>query len=145
MKISELEVGEIYACNNRRCRLERAWTDADGVARAMIASGRKFEKSYEISASSYYLKDDIRSLTSTWEKHKEMKQRQKEQRDRANDLSIRFRDVLEDRGMRGWLGADGQMTIHGNLDQFEKLLGELGENSRREAGSALESLFGGEG
>jgi hypothetical protein len=142
MKVSELEAGKLYAYRNRRCRVERCWTDADGVAHALISLGRKFENSMEVHGSGYYNKDDIRTLTNTWDDHKQIKEEAKARGERAKNLSLRLREVLEDRNMRGWLSADGQMNVHGSLDDLERLISELEGNSRKQSGSALEALLG---
>lgn len=142
MKISELHIGELYACNGRRCRLERTWTDVDGVAKAEVAMGRSFERSQEISASRFYHKDDIVALTNTWEDHKIVKQKIKEANQRAEKLSLRLRNALEDRGMYGWVDSSGRASINGSLNEIEALVLDLETLGQKKSTNALGAIFG---
>ena len=141
MQISEFKAGELYAYNNRRCRMERFWSDGDGIAHAEIAIGRKFENSVEVSGSKWGNRADIRTITHTWEDHKNHKQKVQEDRQRADNLSLRLRNALAERDLYGWLAADGHMSVRGELNNLEQLISDLESLNNQGAKSALDKLF----
>lgn len=144
MDVADLQEGEFYALGSRRCRLEKAWVDADGQGHARVSLGRSFERTEEIHAPTWsFGKTNIQEIRYTWEDYKAAKKKAQEDAQRAVNLSSRLRGSLEVRGLSGWVDSSGRIHIHGDLDKLDSLVCELEKSGRQLAGpGALDELFG---
>lgn len=143
MKIEEFVVGEIYEWNGRRARVESIGRDAYGLAEVEISYGRSFESRFTLRAAGSFAPDLVRGINTTWTAYKEIKIKQKAQREHAADLSEGFREVLSEiGGMHGWVEPHGRLHITGDLQKLDQLLIRLRDSAGSKSGSALDSLLG---
>lgn len=153
LEANDLKIGEMYAINGRRARLEsfqfvtgdqgdsyqRPYDASAPYLEATFSVGRKFERQVTVSGNRWY-PARLRQVEGTWEEMKARKASEKAQRQEAEEITKELRGALEKMGLRGgFVNARGEVTIYGDLPNVRTLTAIIAAHVE-ETGSSPEAL-----
>lgn len=136
MDAADLVVGEMYALNGRRARLDSlGWSQGGDVhfrpfseqpvyAQAVFSLGRSFDRQVTLTANQYR-PSYLSKIEETWEGRKQRMAAQRTLKQEADAVSLELRSLLRDFDMSGGWTDGSSFTVYADLSQTRVLIAAL--------------------
>lgn len=136
MDAADLVVGEMYALNGRRARLDRlGWSqggdhryrpfsDEPVYAEAVFSVGRSFDRQVTLTAN-HWVPSRVPKIEETWQERKERLSSEKALKNEANEVSRELRAVLREFDMGGGWTDGSSFSVYADLPQTRILIAAL--------------------